>query len=183
MLAGSAVALWLGLFAAVAAAQQPLPTPLNESAAIPVPRVDWQAMTPMQRADLRARYRAWRELGEGERMQVRQAQARVAALSADHQRALHTQFDTMDRLHRDGWRLGPTLGAQYVKLQPLLGYVPPTQRDALLGLLHNLDAEQLQQLSVISQRTPPQERDALRDELLAQAPAARDAWLKRKLGR
>lgn len=179
---GATASLLLALSFAPAMAQS-LPTPLDEGTGTLAPRVDWQTMTPAQRADLRARYRAWRELGEAERAQVHQAQARMAALPADQQRALHTRFDAMDRLHRDGWRLGPTLGAHYVQLQPLFGYVPPEQRDVLLGLLHSLDAEQLRQLAVISQRTPPQERDALRNELLAQAPAARGAWLRHKLGR
>lgn len=167
----------------VAAMAQSLPAPIDEGGAAPAPRLDWAAMTPGQRTELRARYRAWRELGEAERAKVRQAQARVAALPPEQQRALHTRFEAMDRLHRDGWRLGPVLGAHYVRLQPLFGYVPPAQRDVLLRLLQGLDPEQLQQLAVISQRTPPQERDALRDELLAQAPAARGAWLQRKLGR
>jgi hypothetical protein len=185
-------AITLGLLLAlstITATAQTLPAPLDEGTGTsvvetaPVPRVDWQTMTPTQRADLRARYRAWRELSEAERVQLRQVQAKVAALPADQQRALHTRFDAMDRLQRDGWRLGPTLGAHYVQLQPLFGYVPPAQRDVLLGLLRSLDAEQLQQLAVISQRTPPQDRDALRDELLAQAPAARGTWLQHKLER
>ncbi|XWO45057.1 DUF3106 domain-containing protein [[Pseudomonas] boreopolis] len=180
----AAVGLLLGLPVAPAIAQA-LPAPLDENAggALASPRVDWQAMTPAQRADLRARYRAWRELGDAERARIRQARDRLAALPAEQQRAQRVRFDAMDRLYRDGWRLGPTLGAHYAHLQPLFGYVPPAQRDVLLGLLRSLDAEQLQQLAVISQRTPPQERDALRNELLAQAPAARAAWLRRKLGR
>ncbi|MFT4246581.1 MAG: DUF3106 domain-containing protein [Pseudomonas sp.] len=178
----TAAALLFGLFAGVVEAQT-LPAPLDEASVVSAPRVDWQAMSPAQRADLRARYHAWRELSEAERAQLRQAQTRVAALPPDQQRALHTRFAAMDRLHRDGWRLGPTLGAHYVQLQPLFGYVPPQQRDALLGLLQGLNAEQLRQLAVIAQRTPPQSRDALRNELLAQAPAVRGAWLQRKLGR
>ncbi|HBK47610.1 MAG TPA: hypothetical protein DDZ67_14500, partial [Xanthomonadaceae bacterium] len=120
---------------------------------------------------------------EASRAEVRRAQAEVTALPLEQQQALRTQFAAMDRLHRDGWRLGPTLGARYPQLQPLFGYVPAAQRETLLGLLRSLDAEQLEQLSLLSQRTPPQDRDALREELLAQAPGARAAWLRRKLGR
>ena len=178
---GGAVGVLLALCLLPAMAQS-LPAPLDEVSSAPVERLDWRAMTPAQRSDLRARYRAWRELGERERTQIRQAQARFAALPADQQRALRARFEAMDRLHRDGWRLGPTVGARYPQLQPLLGYVPPVQRDPLIRLLHTLDAEQLQQLAMISQRTPPQDRDALRDELLVQAPAMRADWLRRKLG-
>lgn len=180
---------WLMLLAlpALAPAQQ-LPAALDEATGL-APRATpaqrqarWQAMTPAQRSELRARYRAWRALDETERNRVRAGRARWEALPADQQRALRTQFTTMDRLHRDGWRLGPTLGAHYPRLQPLFGYVPEAQRGSVLTLLRALDQEQLRQLAVLSQRTPPQERDALRDELLAQPAAARAAWLKRRLG-
>ena len=46
----------------------------------------------------------------------------------------------------------------------------------------HLDVYKRQELGVLAQRTPPQERQALRDELLATPAAQRDAWLVRKLG-
>jgi len=48
----------------------------------------------------------------------------------------------------------------------------------MLALLYQLDATQLAQLGVLSQRTPPQERDALRERLLALPPAQRADWLR-----
>ncbi len=185
----SRVLLLCAWLAALPVAAQSLPAPLDEATgaappASPAQQAErWQRLSPAQREDLRSRYAAWRGLGEGERARVRGARAGLAALPADQQRALRTQFGTQDRLHRQGWRLGPLLGAYYAQLQPLVGYVPAAQRDALVALLRSLEAEQLAQLGVIAQRTPPQDRDALRDELLAQPPAARAAWLKRKLGR
>ena len=68
------------------------------------------------------------------------------------------------------------------KLQPLLGYLPEAQREPMLALLRQLDARQLEQLGLLSQRTPPQEREALREELLATPAATRSEWLRRKLG-
>ncbi|PPT36560.1 hypothetical protein XarjCFBP7653_16770 [Xanthomonas arboricola] len=179
------------------AAAQTLPAPLEEgSARAPAPaastpatpsaaqqRARWDALTPAQRSELRARYAAWKGLTATDRVVVRQARERLHGLPDDQQRALRTQFTAMDRLHRDGWRLGSQLGAFYPQLQPLIGYVPPAQRDTLLAALRSLDAGQLEQLAVLAQRTPPQERDALRDALLAQAPATRSAWLKRQLAR
>ncbi|EGD16494.1 hypothetical protein XGA_4925 [Xanthomonas hortorum ATCC 19865] len=140
-------------------------------------------MTPAQQAELRARYAAWKGLTATDRVVLRQARERLQALPEDQQRALRTQFTVMDRLHRDGWRLGSQLGAFYSPLQPLIGYVPPAQREALLNVLRSLDAGQLEQLALLTQRTPPQDRDALRDALLAEAPATRNAWLKRQLAR
>lgn len=176
-LAGWLLALCLGV-----AGAQSLPTPLDEASGVPAVGVDWHSMTAAARADLRMRYRAWRELSEAERARLRQAEARFAALPVDQQRALRARFEAMDRLHRDGWRLGPSIGAHYPQLQPLFGYVPPAQRDGLIRLLQGLDAKQLQQLATLSQRTPPQDRDALRNQLLAQPPGGRGAWLQAKLG-
>lgn len=178
--------------AAAGAVAQPLPAPLDETTgalATPVPAPvlsapkPWAELDAAGRQDVRARYAAWRALDEAERNRIRQAQARLAMLPPDQQQALRTRFETMDRLHRDGWRLGPRLGAQYPALQPMFGYVPAAQRGQVLDLLRALDAEQLGQLAVISQRAAPQDRPALRDELLALAPSARAAWLRTHLAR
>ncbi|WP_161964742.1 DUF3106 domain-containing protein [Xanthomonas arboricola] len=146
-------------------------------------RARWAALTPAQQADLRARYAAWKDLTATDRVVLRQARERLHSLPEDQQRALRTQFSAMDRLHRDGWRLGSQVGAFYPQLQPLIGYVPVDQRERLLAVLRSLDAGQLEQLAVLAQRTPPQDRDGLRDALLAEAPATRSAWLKRQLAR
>ncbi|AKK65468.1 DUF3106 domain-containing protein [Xanthomonas oryzae pv. oryzicola] len=194
---------WCGLLlcaiAGIAGAQT-MPMPLEEASAAPSAstpaaavssttpsaaqqRARWEAMTPAQQAELRARYAAWKGLSATDRVVLRQARERLQVLPEDQQRALRTQFGAMDRLHRDGWRLGSQVGAFYVQLQPLIGYVPPAQRDAMLAALRSLDAGQLEQLAVLAQRTPPQERDGLRDAFLAEAPATRITWLKRQLAR
>jgi len=172
---------------------QDLPAPLDETtgalpATSPAPPIlalplPWAGLDEAARADVRARYAAWRGLSDAERSRIRQAQARMAALPPDQQQALQTRFETMDRLHRDGWRLGPALGRQYPALQPLFGYVPVQQRAQVLDLLRALDTEQLEQLAVISQRSAPQDRPALRDELLSLAPGARASWLRAHLAR
>lgn len=156
------------------------PPPASASGADPTAR--WQALAPAQQRDLRARYAAWQALPESERQRIRQAAARVAALSATERDALRARFAGQDQLHRDGWRLGPQLGALYPKLQPLLGYVPAEQREPLLTLLRQLDAEQLAQLTLIAQRTPPQDRAELRAQLLAVDAAGRSAWLRERVG-
>ncbi|MCC4621033.1 DUF3106 domain-containing protein [Xanthomonas cassavae CFBP 4642] len=146
-------------------------------------RARWAALTPVQQADLRARYAAWKDLTATDRVVLRQARERLQGLPEDQQRALRTQFTALDRLHRDGWRLGSQLGNFYPQLQPLVGYVPVAQREQVLAVLRSLDAGQLAQLAVLAQRTPPQERDGLREALLAQAPATRGSWLSRQLAR
>lgn len=188
----SRVPLLLLALSATAAAAQPLPAPLDEStgalpAAMPAPALEtprpWNELDAAGRDEVRARYAAWQSLGPEARERIRQARTRLAGLPVDQQRALRTRFDAMDRLHRDGWRLGPQLGLQYPALQPLFGYVPAEQRARTLDLLHALDSEQLAQLAVISQRSAPQDRSALRDELLSLAPSARAGWLRARVGR
>ncbi|MGV8961537.1 MAG: DUF3106 domain-containing protein [Stenotrophomonas sp.] len=182
--------LLLALLAPVAMAQAApatgvpilMPAPSAENAVAPAP-LPWSAMTLPQRRELRARYAAWQGLSEDERQRLRHAAGRFAALPPDQQSTLRARFAALDQLHRDGWRLGPALGALYPKLQPLFGYLPPAQREPVLALLRQLDDGQLAQLVLISQRTPPQERGAVREQLLALAPAARPAWLREKVGR
>ncbi|WP_449465617.1 DUF3106 domain-containing protein [Stenotrophomonas humi] len=153
------------------------------AANVQTPQAAWATMTPQLKRELRARYAAWQALPEGERQRIAQAAAALAAMSATQRDALQAHFQGMDQMHRDGWLLGPRLGAFYAKLQPLLGYLPAEQREPMLALLHQLDAAQLEQLSLISQRTPPQERAALREQLLALAPAQRAAWLQQNVAR
>ena len=74
------------------------------------------------------------------------------------------------------------LGSDYEKLHPLVAYVPAEQRLTLLAALRAMRSGQRAGLGVLAQRTPPQERQALREELLATPLAERDAWLEEKLG-
>jgi formate dehydrogenase maturation protein FdhE len=47
-------------------------------------------------------------------------------------------------------------------LHGLFGFVPPEQREAALAVLRQLSPAQLAQLTLVAQRTPPQERDTVR---------------------
>lgn len=91
---------------------------------------------------------------------------------------LRSRFDALDEMQRRGWRLGPVLGADYPRLQPLFGFVPEVERDATISLLRQLDAEQRNDLAVLAQRIPPQERAAFRQELLVVPTAQRSTWLR-----
>ncbi|MET0550730.1 MAG: hypothetical protein ABW002_15820 [Xanthomonas sp.] len=138
------------------------------------------ALTPAQ---LRARQAAWDALPTAAQARLRQVATAFAGLPIEQQRSLHAQFAEMDALERHGWLLGPELGAEFWALQPLLGYVPQAQRQALLGLLRSLPADQREHLALLSQRTPPQDRAALRRDLLAQGADSRGAWLKQRAAR
>jgi hypothetical protein len=182
------LAAWLALpFAALAVPAQvevalPVPAPAPSTGAPPALPKTPGVLDPAQLRELRSRYAAWQALGEPERARVRAAAARIAALPPAQQQALREQFAQMDQRYRDGWLLGPQLGQQFPKLQGLFGYVPAAQRAAALAVLRQLGPEQLTQLSLVAQRTPPQDRDRVRAEFLAVAPGARDAWLKQNVG-
>ncbi len=184
-------ALLLALLAAggAGAAQAAVPNnlpglqqPAVASAPAATPQASWATMTPPQRRELRARYAAWRALPETERQRIRHAAASLGSKAASDQAGVRTQFQNMDQMHRDGWLLGPQLGITYARLQPLLGYLPQDQREPMLALLRQLEPTELELLSLISLRTPPQGRQALRSELLAVPAARREAWLRAKVG-
>ncbi len=151
----------------------PPPTALPQ--AVPAPAAsEW---TPAQVRELRSQQAQWQALPESERTRVRDAARRLAALPPEQQQSVRATFAAQDARFRDGWRLGPTLGAQFPKLEGLFGFLPVEQRDTALKVLRQLNADQLAQLTLIAQRTPPQERDTVRAAFLALAPADRDRWL------
>nr|WP_298132293.1 DUF3106 domain-containing protein [uncultured Pseudoxanthomonas sp.] len=146
-------------------------------------RLAWDALPRDEQADRRARYAAWRALDDVQRARLRAAASEIAALPPEHQAALRTQFRVLDGMQRQGWRLGPDLGADWPRLQPLFAYVPPGERDALLSLLRRMDAEQRDDLAALAQRLPPQDRAAFRRELLAVPEGQRRTWLRQRRDR
>ena len=176
--------LVLPLCAAAAPNALTLPAPTAEPAravdgASPAGFASLDVATQRQR---RADYAAWRALPEAERERIRVAASRFARLPAAQLQHLREQFQAQDQAFREGWRLGPELGQQFPKLHGLFGFVPPQQREAALAVLRALTPAQLSQLTLVAQRPPPQERDAVRSAFLALPAAERDSWLKRQAG-
>ena len=151
-----------------------------ERAAFAARATAWDRLPPPVRGERRAAWQAWRELAPGE-----QARLRAAALALDpvSRQALRAEFDALDLSTQHGWRLGPTLGADYPRLQPLLAQVPPVERPALLRTLRAMTTEERDRLAVLVQRTPPDARDALRRALVSTSDANRSAWLDLQLDR
>lgn len=164
-----------------------------------VARAQWlQALPPDQREALRARVRAWDALPATERARRRehwqawnampvdrQALLRAAArnfagLPAEEREALRAEFDALPPAERRGWLLGPVLGAEWAGLEPLFMQVPANERAPLLAVLHEMPASQVRDLATLAQRTPPQEREALRRELLGTRTDARAEWLEKR---
>lgn len=140
----------------------------------------WEALPPMERVRQRARYQAWRALDEGQRTQLRVAAQAFAALPPEEQARLRTLYGQLDTLQQHGWELGPGLGADWPRLQPLFAYVPAGERAALLAWLRQSDAAQRDDLAALAQRIPPQGRAAFRQALLRIEPARRGDWLHQR---
>lgn len=158
-----------------------------------------QAMSPAERAAFAARVAAWHALPaqererrriafaaieampHPERARLQQAAAHFDTLPDEARQALRLQFDQLDLGLRRGWLLGPTLGAEWPGLHALFAAMPAEQHAPAMLALRAASPQARADLAVLAQRTPPQERDALRAQWLAVAPGARDAWLRARV--
>ena len=155
--------------------------PPAEQAAFRQRAAQWDALPRAERDQRRERYQAWQALSPGERAQAQAAAAQYAAMAPDVQAAWRAQFEAMDRSERRGWLFGPSLGADYVALQPLLAQVPEAEHAALLRTLRSMTPQQRRDLGVLAQRTPPAARAELRRELVSVSASERGDWLWRRL--
>ena len=89
------------------------------------------------------------------------------------------------RVYGQGWPMTllkyMVLGAEWAGLEPLLMQVPASERKPLLAVLQAMPPAQVRDLAILSQRTPPQGREALRSGLIRTAAAERAAWLQARL--
>lgn len=141
----------------------------------------WDALPFAQRRARRDAWSAWQALPPAERASLRAAASAFAVLPADMQQSLRARFDALDASEREGWRLGPVLGADYPRLHALIAQVPAHQREPLLAALRAMTPGERADLAVLAQRTPPQARDELRIALLSTAVHNRAAWLRRQV--
>ena len=142
---------------------------------------EWEALPVAERRARRDAWQAWQAIPADEQARMREARARFDALPVEAQRAVRARFDGLDEHLRHGWLLGPTLGLDWQRLHALLAQVPMQERQSLLVALRALSLQGRSDLAVLSQRTAPEERDALRRDLLALPADARDAWLRSRV--
>ncbi|NZA25793.1 DUF3106 domain-containing protein [Luteimonas sp. SJ-92] len=154
----------------------------QERAALRRRIADWDALPRQERRDRRDAWAAWQALPESERERLRAAARAYAALPPERQQALNERYAELDDYERTGWLLGPDLGADWPQLHGLFALVPVSERAALLEALRGLGVRARADLAMLAQRTPPEEREALRSSLLSVAPENRAAWLRRQVG-
>ncbi len=138
----------------------------------------WEALDATQQRARREAWASWQALPPLEQAILRSTARIFAALPTDEQQALRARYAALDVSERRGWTLGPVLGGDYPKLHPLLAQVPQDEHAALLATLRAMSPGERADLAVLAQRTPPQEREALRRELLSTAASQRAIWLR-----
>lgn len=143
---------------------------------------DWDALPPAERARRRAPYAAWQALPDAERHLLRAIAEDWRALPAPEREALQAEFEALAPDLRQDWWLGPGLGADFSRLRPLFAFVPASEREQWLALLHGLDAGTRADLAVLARRLPASQREALRRELvLAAGPEQRSQLVRQRL--
>lgn len=143
----------------------------------------WNALSPRERRQQRERWQAWQALPAAEQARIVAARQAFDGLPVTDQLAVRKRYAGLDETDKHGWLLGPALGVDWRMLEPLLMQVPVMQREPLLAALRAMSPQQRRDLGVLAQRTPPQARNRLREQLLATPPAQRGAWLVRQLDR
>lgn len=143
----------------------------------------WDASPASVRGERRGRWQAWRALVPAERIQLRGIGWRLRQLSTEEQQALGERFAAQSSDARAGWWLGPRLGRDWPRVAALFGYVGEAERERLLRFLREATPGDLDACARLAQSIPPEEREALRAELLAQPTAQRGAWLQARLQR
>jgi len=138
----------------------------------------WEALPPSIRGARRAHWQAWRALDARERVQLRAVAQRFQPMSADARLALQLRFAAQSPDARMGWWLGPRMGRDWPRVGALFAYVDAGERLALLRLLRDASAEEIDALERLAQGTPPEARAGLRRELLVVPRAQRAAWLQ-----
>jgi hypothetical protein len=155
----------------------------SEAMSLPRRMQRWDALPARVRGEQRGRWQAWRALEPGERVQLRAIGLRVRQLSMEEQQALQDRFATQSSDARTGWWLGPRMGRDWPRVAALFGYVAEAERERLLRFLRAATPEDIDACARLAQSIPPEERAALRAELLAQPTAQRGAWLQARLQR
>lgn len=156
-------------------------TPAQRAALVARMRA-WDESPAAERARARAPFAAWQQLPDDEKAQLRALAARVARLPEAERRTLRAAFDALPSDQREDWWLGPRIGADFTGVRPLFAFAPEHERAPLLALLRTLSPQARANLALLARRLPAEQRDALRRELVAAAPADREALIRDRLG-
>ncbi len=140
----------------------------------------WDRLAIAERARRRAPFEAWLQLSEDDRHELRMATRRWSALPVPQQADARARFAALPADEQRLWWLGPTLGRELAPIAARFAFLPEEQRDAFVAALRGLDSRGRADFSALSERMEPGDRERLRQDLQAQAPEQRNAWLQAK---
>ena len=163
------------------APQANVASPADDTTALAQRLERWDALPAKARGAQRGAWQAWRGLPAAERVRLRAIAARWQLLAGEERIALRARFEALPADARHGWWLGPGMGRHWPRVAPLFAFAPEADRAALLALLRAADSEDIDALERLAQITPPEERDALRLDLLHVPAAERRAWMLAKV--
>jgi hypothetical protein len=143
----------------------------------------WDRSAIAERARRRAPFEAWLQLSEDDRHRLRAAALRWSSLPAPQQADARSRFAALPADAQRLWWLGPNLGRELAPVVERFAFLPEAQRDAFLATLRGLDGGGRADFIRLSERMEPAERERLRQDLQAQAPERRNAWLRTYLAR
>jgi len=165
----------------LAPAPASIATPVDDTTALTQRQQRWDALPARARGAQRGAWQAWRDMPAAERVRVRAIAARWQSLADEERVALRARFEALPADARHGWWLGPGTGRHWPRVAPLFAFAPEAERVALLDLLRAADSVDIDVLERLAQITPPEERDALRLDLLRVPAAERRAWMLAKV--
>ena len=141
----------------------------------------WDALPAPVRGQRRGAWQAWRALAPSERIALRTVARRLQQLPDVQQVQLRARFAAQLPDARQGWWLGPRLGPTWPRVAALFAFVPESERQPVLGLLRESDHEDIDALERLAQVTPPEDREAVRTDLLRVPAMQRRTWVLQKL--
>lgn len=141
----------------------------------------WDALPARVRGQRRGAWQAWRALAPAERIALRTVARRLRQLPPEQQAQLRARLAAQLPDARQGWWLGPRLGATWPRVAALFAFVPESERQPALRLLRASDHEDIDALERLAQVTPPEDREAVRTALLGVPAAQRRAWVLERL--
>ena len=141
----------------------------------------WDALPAPARGQRRGAWQAWRALAPSERIALRTVARRLQQLPDVQQVQLRARFAAQLPDARQGWWLGPRLGPTWPRVAALFAFVPESERQPVLGLLRESDHEDIDALERLAQVTPPEDREAVRTDLLRVPAMQRRTWVLQKL--
>jgi len=139
----------------------------------------WMELPPPQRAAARQRLQAWESLSPAQREALKEGSRRFAELPPNLQEQARERFRELPLEARLAYLLPAEQRAAAALAQRLFPFVGEGEREASLAMLAGLGKDGRNRFEQMARRMSPQQREALRQRLLALPPEQRQQFLDR----